>query len=236
MSDGRSLLPQAKSGSLSTRILKYFLTFSQRAVSIDELLEAFWPETVPDGRTRHRLTVQISRLRSMLGADALHCSPTQGYQLILQDDWSYDVPQFEGFVKEARTLWQAGNYDLAEARYLRAERLYRGDFLEEERYEEFVQERRSELRDKYEAALEVLADRSAQLGRYGEALERYRKLVSSEILRESVLEKLLRCLAAVGDRVAAHQELERFCQRIQDSTGLPAEASTRDLLLTLFAS
>jgi len=236
LADGRSLLPQAKSGSLSTRILKYFLTFSQRAVSIDELLEAFWPDTIPDGRTRHRLTVQISRLRSMLGADALHCSPTQGYQLILQDDWSYDVPQFEGFVKEARALWQAGNYDLAEARYLRAERLYRGDFLEEERYEEFVQERRNELRDKYEAALEVLADRSAQLGRYGEALERYRKLVSSDILRESVLEKLLRCLAAVGDRVAAHQELERFCQRIQESTGLPAEASTRDLLVNLFAS
>jgi DNA-binding SARP family transcriptional activator len=233
--DGQPQLTRAN--QMAVRILKYFLTFSQRPISADELLEAFWPESVPGSRSRHRLTAQISKLRGLLGSDRiLVCCPSQGYQLIPGSDWSYDVSDFERLVAEARTHWQRGNTDLAEARYLRAEQLYRGDFLEDDRYEEFIQTRREELRARYEASLELLADRAVQRGRYQDALDRYRILVSGEMLRESVLEKLLRCLAALGDRAAAHQELESFCRRVQEHTGLPAEASTRSLLVALFAS
>ncbi len=235
LANGESRLPQAPA-RMSLRILKYFLTFPQRTISVDELLDVFWPDEAPDVKTRHRLTVQISRVRTMMGTDVLPCSPNQGYQLVLPPDWSYDVLEFERFIGEGRAFFQCGSQELAEARYLRAEQLYRGDFLEEERYEEFIAARRDELRGKWEMALEFLADRAAQRGRYSDALERYRKLVSGETLRESVMEKLLRCLAALGDRAAARQELEKFCQRIQEHTGLPAEPSTRSLLVTLFAS
>lgn len=235
LAGGESRLPQAPA-RMSLRILKYFLTFAPRAISIDELLEAFWPHEAPDAKTRHRLTVQVSRVRTMLGGDVLPCSPNTGYQLVLPPDWSYDVADFERLINEGRSFSQRGTHDIAEARYLRAEQLYRGDFVEEERYEEFIIPRREELRAKYEMALEYLADRAAQRGRFTEALERYRRLVSGDILRESVMEKLLRCLAALGDRAAAHQELDKFCKRIQEHTGLPAEASTRSLLVTLFAS
>ncbi len=107
-----------------------------------------------------------------------------------------DVDAFE---EAARTARRAGE----PAAYRAAVELYTGELLPEDRYEEWAQYRREELRETYLTLLRDLAGIHEDRGEYGAAVEALRRAVSEEPLREEAHTGLMRLYALSGRKSEA---------------------------------
>jgi DNA-binding SARP family transcriptional activator len=140
-------------------------------------MEALWPEQDPRALS-NRLSVALSTLRGVLDPEARHASDhfvsTSGDALVLQlGNVDVDV---EAFLKQAGrglSLWDGGRADEARPRLEAAEAAYVGDFLEEDRYEEWAAPLREEARAVYLALAAALGD-IAEASRQPDTAIRYR--------------------------------------------------------------
>ena len=89
---------------------------------------------------------------------------------------------------------------------------YTGELLPEDRYEEWAQERREELRETYLSLLGDLAGLYEQRDEYGQGIETLRKVVSVEPAREETHAGIIRLLALQGQRWKAIGQYERLRQ------------------------
>jgi DNA-binding SARP family transcriptional activator len=106
------------------------------------LLEILWPETDPEIAS-NRLKAVMHHLRKALSPDdsgsILYINYHNGcYELSPEAHIWVDVSVFEERQKRARKLELGGHLNEAISLYLEATNLYRGDFLEEDRYEEWT--------------------------------------------------------------------------------------------------
>ena len=129
--------------SLKARsIFKYLIAHKRKAVSKDKLMEIFWPKADPKA-ARRNLHQAIYILRHTL---------QEGYpdfQPILFEHGCYsldptlriwvDFIEFERQIQAGEWLERAGRSLETAAEYSQAEALYRGDFLEEDLYEDWPQ-------------------------------------------------------------------------------------------------
>ncbi|MGH3088598.1 MAG: ATP-binding protein, partial [Rubrobacteraceae bacterium] len=106
--------------------------------------------------------------------------------------------------------------------YRAATELYAGELLPEDRYEEWADERRGELRSLYISLLVELAAFYEANGEYAPAIEALRKVVAGEGSHEGAHVALMRLFALRGERVGA---LSQFGE-LEDALGrLGAEPS-----------
>ena len=140
-------------------IFKYLVTNRERPVDKEVLMELFWPEATPDA-ARNNLNVAIYGLRQALRQVQPHFS-----HLLFQDDCYLLNPDFQiwvdcetfiDIIKNARTLEHRGDLDGALRSYCAAEAMYLGEFMEEDRYEEWPAIHRQHLQDEYLSLLERL--------------------------------------------------------------------------------
>jgi ATP/maltotriose-dependent transcriptional regulator MalT/DNA-binding SARP family transcriptional activator len=158
-------------------LLKILVARRGRATPRDVLMEALWPEQDPRALS-NRLSVALSTLRGVLDPEARHASDhfvsTSGDALVLQlGNVDVDV---EAFLKQAGrglSLWDGRRADEARPRLEAAEAAYVGDFLEEDRYEEWAAPLREEARAVYLALAAALGD-IAEASRQPDTAIRYR--------------------------------------------------------------
>jgi DNA-binding SARP family transcriptional activator len=129
--------------------LQVLLTRRGRVVPADQLLEILWPDDDPDAG-RKRLHVRISQLRRALDPESSSppiVTAEGGYAFSAEAGCWIDVAEFEAQAERGRQCQEDG--DLAEAvtAYAAASSLYRGDFLEEDLYEDWAFVERERLRE-----------------------------------------------------------------------------------------
>ena len=84
--------PVGLGGARQRAVLAYLLINRGEAVSVDRIVDALWGESPPATATK-TVQVYVSRLRKLLGADAL-ATRGHGYALIAEPD-SVDADRFE---------------------------------------------------------------------------------------------------------------------------------------------
>lgn len=139
-------------------VLQYLLTHRGRPVHREMLSAAVWPDETGD-RVWERLRVLVYFLRQTLreagvSGEVIGTSES-GYFLNTAAIW-VDADVFERRVREARRLEAAGHRDLAREFYEEAELLYRGEFMADAPYEDFVHEEQLRLGMLHEAVREQL--------------------------------------------------------------------------------
>lgn len=231
--------PVHRNRVLPQRIFKYLLARYDATISLEALMEVFWPEQ-PPARARNNLNSNVNFLRKTLQPKAEHSRSlihldAQGYRLRLDDDVRLDVADFERLLAEATAMRRSGDLDAAHARYLRAEGLCKGGFFEEDVYEDWLQGRRERVEQGYREATTFLAERAMDAGHPGEAVEWYRKRLSRDPVDEIALQSLLRCHAAIGDRASARRDYEEFRRAMAESLDMEPSAETRLLMERLQA-
>ncbi|MBI3926002.1 MAG: AAA family ATPase [Armatimonadetes bacterium] len=218
------------------RLFKYLLCKAERLTPVDVIMEEFWPES-PPSKARHNLSVHLSSLRKILRGCCQESEfitrNGQGYRLALGPNVDYDVREFERLADEGHAARRDEDLERAIARFLRAESLYRGDFLCDDLYDDWIEQRRIELRRRYLNVAEFLADRASEEQRYGEAANRYRKLLELDPVSETIFQKMSRCHALMGDRSSLVRDYERFHEAMLELTGLEPASSTQDLVSRL---
>ncbi len=142
---------EAWHGQRGQMLLKYLLARRGRSCPRDVLIDAFWPEIEP-GRARNRLHVALSALRRSL-RDAAGASVVEfhegSYRINPAVRLDLDVDAFEGLLARARRGEREGSAEEAIEAYAGALALYRGDFLDDDLYEDWTVMPREALHSAY---------------------------------------------------------------------------------------
>ena len=133
-----------------------------------------------------------------------------------------DVRAFEEVASSARR-----SRDLSA--YRAALELYAGDLLPEDRYEEWTQSRREELRQSYIALLIELAGLSEELNENNVAIEALRKVTATEPTLEEAHAALMRLQALSGQPERALIQYERLRDVLSRELGTDPSPPTRRL-------
>jgi len=152
------------------QLLKYLVCHRDRAVHVEELAEAFWPEAGLGAVSTVRHFIHTLRDRLEPGRAKRAPSPfvitrDGGYRLDLQHV-SVDVIEFEQHIA-------AGELEHAVA-------LYRGDLLADEPYADWAFGERERVRALAAGALRTLAERAAAQGDLEGAAGRWQRIVEME--------------------------------------------------------
>jgi PAS domain S-box-containing protein len=197
---GRSIDVAKWKRKQAVTLLKYLTTQLDRPVHRERLLDCLWPD-VDRSRGWGRLKVTTYYLRRELRANGMSDDvvKTVGNAYLLRRDAVWlDADVFERLVTEGRALQDEAQWSDALDRYVEAQRLYRGDYLEEETFADWCAEERERLHELYLEMLARAAECHAELGQYAAVVQIYRKALVFDPCRESFHCLLMKYLVKDG--------------------------------------
>ena len=207
-----------------TRILfLYLLAHRPRQVPRDELLEALWPDLAPNSASL-ALNTTFSDLRKLLEPFLGKGMPSrylahegECYWVIPSSDIWYDVQAFEKAAQAGASTLRA------------AQELYRGDFLPEEPYLDWVIRERERMRSTYLNLLMATLDQKMHQGAWHEGIDLARHMIEQEPWLEEVWRAQMTCLVMLGRRSEALQVYLTGACSLRDELGVEPSSETRVL-------
>ncbi|MBE0431752.1 MAG: hypothetical protein IBX67_08000 [Dehalococcoidia bacterium] len=197
---------------------QYLMSRPREPVVKDILMDVIWPECDPQAASNN-LKVAMHGVRQTISR-LFHSS--EGFPHILFLQGSYltnpeiqlwvDVEEFEKHWRLGRRLEKEGKVAEAMWEFEQAEELYRGDYLEDEPYEEWTLLRREALKDVYLIILGKLADYSVRHADYESHITYCQKILAKDPCREDAYRWLMRCYSRLGQRNHALRWYE-ICRR-----------------------
>jgi len=224
-------------GRQGRRALVYLALERARPVPIEELADAVWGTATPSGGWEAALSAIVSKLRAGLrGLDARSTVTTAGgcYQLTLPPDAWVDVEAARRALDEAegharagrlREVWGPANV----AASITARPLLGGADGE------WITRTRATLRDTRVRALECLAAVASANGEHPLAAQLAREVVELEPFRETGWRRLMRALAAAGNRAEAVRAYTRCKKLLADELGVAPAPETEAVVAELRA-
>jgi len=190
-------------------ILKILLTRRGESVSADELIECLWPGSDPKAAYAD-LGTQINNARAALEPDLPRLGDStfivrQGatYTFNFMANVEVDAQQLRRFVSEGYHHERGGQAAEAQQDYESARALYQGDYLPDNRFDQWAIQERSALQALYTEALNRLADLYAADGKLDQAIEAATRSLQVDSYIESTYRRLMRYQTCKGNRKAA---------------------------------
>gem|GEM_PF-2065126 len=205
------------------KLFKLLLLAPQRQMHKEQLMEYLWPEKSPEAAANnlHRTLFILRRV--------LQTTPQQTPIVLFKDNvislnpsqiaW-VDFEAFEQYAALARQ--DAEQLEPAE----QAIKLYTGDFLPEDLYEDWAVERRESLRRTYLEMLKHAALLYAERQEYAVAIEQLCTVLQHEPADESVQRTLMRLYSQVGERHLALRLYQQSSKFLRTELGIEPSAET----------
>ncbi len=230
--DGRLLRESQLGGPQGRFVLAHLVTERKRAVTQAELAEGLWPESLPASWTL-ALSAIVSRLRSRLAGVGLPRSHIIGnafgcYQFTPPGETWVDVEAALAGVDAAEGALVAGNPQAAYGPSLIATTILRRPFLPGHDGP-WVDERRAMLASSLVRAIDCRVDALIANRELVLALTHAREAVRLEPYRESGYRRLMRVLAANGDRAEAIRAYNQCRDLLEQELGVTPSAETESL-------
>jgi predicted ATPase/DNA-binding SARP family transcriptional activator/DNA-binding CsgD family transcriptional regulator len=210
----------------AARLVKLLALAEGHRLNREQAMEWLWPDLDAKAASNnlHRTLYFARRLLEPEASDAAsRYLRLQGEQLRLcpQGPLWVDVEAFEEATATAR-------YSREPAAYRVALELYAGELLPKDRYEEWAERRREELRNLYLALLLELARLYEERKEFGEAIETLGRVVAEEPTHERAHVGLMRLYALLGRRREALRHYERLREALFKEFGTePEEEASR---------
>src|SRR6266852_7091599 len=231
--NGDRLLRESQLGGPQGRfVFAYLVTERKQAVAQSDLAEAVWPESLPVSWTL-ALSAIVSRLRARLGGVGLPRARIIGnafgcYQFTPPGETWVDVEAALAGVDAAEGALSAGNPQAAYGSSLIATTTLRRPFLPGHEGS-WVDARRAMLASSLVRALDCRVDALIANQELVLALTHAREAVRLEPYRESGFRRLMRVLAAHGDRAEAIRAYNECRDLLQRELGVAPAAETEAL-------
>lgn len=231
--DGTTIPDDAWRVSKAKSLVKALALAHGHALHREALMDMLWPELSYEAAAnnlRYNLYVTRRIIRSALDNPELDLVVRHGDMLALSDEIPIqtDVELFESAAAAAQES------DDLDALY-RAERLYAGELLPEDRYADWTAARREMLRSTHLALLIKIASLHEQRSEYAPAIEALQPALLEEPALEKVHLDLMRLYALSGQRGRAlyqYRQLENALARELDAAPAP---ESRDLYADILA-
>ncbi len=213
-------------------IFKFLVTQRERPIGKEILMDLFWPSSKPDA-ARNNLNVAIYSLRRALARVCQFCSVvlfrSDCYLLNPEVDIWVDYEQFMNHLAEGRALERQGELDLAMEMYRSADVLYRGEFLEEDRYEDWPDPMRRSLRGEYVTLLNRLSEYCLEQGNYGDCVSFCSKSLAVDSCCEESHRRLMTCWSRQGMSHLAVRQYHVCWNALTRELELQPSRATREL-------
>ncbi|HXV44337.1 MAG TPA: BTAD domain-containing putative transcriptional regulator [Anaerolineae bacterium] len=213
-------------------IFKYLITHQGTPISKDALMEVFWPEADPEA-ARRNLHQAIYSLRQTLKQGQSDFQAIQFendcYQLNPELKVWLDCAQFEWHAQAGQRLEAAGQWPAAAVEYNLAEELYRGDFLEEDLYEDWTALPRERRRNMYLDIADRLSEYYFQQGEHAAAITLCQKILAQDNCHEQAHRRLMECYQIQGQRRLAVRQYQLCVQTLKTELDVPPSVETQTL-------
>jgi DNA-binding SARP family transcriptional activator len=197
----------------------------------EQLMEALWPDLGTNAASNNLRRVLYSTRKTLDPAvGSRYLASEEGWLALCPGGTLWvDVEAFEEAAATARR-------EREPAAYRAAIELYAGELLPADRYEEWAEDRRQELRRLDLALLVELADIYEERGENGPAIEALTTVTAGEPAHEEAHAALMRLYALSGRQAEALRQYERLKEALSKELGVGPNASSRALREEIFSS
>ncbi len=216
-------------------LMKVLVHARGRSVSFGRLHELLWPNRSAQ-TAANCLHTDLTYVRRALEGEAhvSRASPyiyrsDSGYMLVRSNAW-IDVDEFHRGYRSGQAAIRDGRLEAAVEEFERATRLYRGDYLEEDMYEEWAAETREWLRERYLGMLATLGVQYMALRRYDDAADAARLMLERDPLREQGSRVLMMARHFQGEKAGALQVYRRLSDLLATELQTEPAEETKMLL------
>ena len=217
--------------SKSTSLFKYLVTHRERPITKEVLMELFWPNVDPDN-ARNSLNVAIYRVRQALstGSSFPHVLFHDNRYLLNPDlDVRVDVEAFVEHIRNAHAHSRRGDQASMIDAYHAAEALYRGQFLEEDRYETWITPIRQSLQKDYLKLLDTLSRFYFDQEDYESCVGICNKVLAVDACQEEAHCLMMRCYSRQKRTNLAVRQFQNCVEALKRELGVVPSLSTIEM-------
>ncbi len=185
----------------------YLLTNRHKKNDREVILEIFWPDMKPQVASNNFSSCLYS-LRQIFGMEKI--AYKKGFCWLVKEETWCDVDDFEEAFKAGQKEHIDGNIEEALNLYEQTVSLYRGDYLEEYVFEDWIINERERLKLLYTRTLFEMADIYASRSSYLEAAETLEKVPYSEVSDDQFLYNLTNYYIMGGNRGKAIKRFKHY--------------------------
>jgi DNA-binding SARP family transcriptional activator len=213
-------------------IFKYLVTNRGRPIAKEVLMDLFWPEADPDA-ARNNLNVAIYGLRQAFREDDTDFSHVlyQNEHYLLNSELQVwlDVEEFMAHFQSGHRLQREGLVTEAVREYHAAEALYQGEFLEEDRYEEWLMPLRRQITSNYLELLERLSQYYFNKEEYASCISICRSMLSNDPCLEDAHCRLICCHYRQGQQHLALRQYHQCVKALKEELEVAPGPKTEEL-------
>ena len=238
LSVGSEGIPESRWKSKKARtLMKYLLCMRDKGFLDKEILmELLWPNEDPQKSAR-RFHVALAALRKVLepsiikGTKSSYIKRSGGaYRIDIGKDGHLDIEAFKTLFKRA-TKFKDSEESIP--LYMKVESLYRGDFLQEDPYEQWCVDEREKYRQNYLFALKKIIHYHEKKQDYATCISYAEKYLKIEPYEENVLRSLMQYYAFNGNKPMIIRIYEKFKTSIHQELDCAPSHETETLYTQL---
>ncbi len=213
-------------------LLQLLVINKGRRLPRDEIIETLWPG-MPLNKGLANLYNALSSLRKILETGkhskiSIIRLESEYCWLEWNEDYFYDVDQFLeyyrlGKVKEREDISECLNA------YEKAIQIYSGDFLNEERYLDWIEQERKRLREIFISILSQIASIYIQRQAYNRAIEYHHEILKLDPCIEKSHRELMLCYWKLNDKKRAIEQYKDCAKVFKQQLGLEPAIETKRL-------
>ncbi len=234
--DGELLPPQAWKRRKTQTLLKILLLERGQTFTQDQLVEWLFPDAHPF-KALQNLHGRISELRKLLESDLMKgtdsmfiLSPSKGhYQFNPQIECKIDTEIFQTKFKQGNTYLDEQDLIKASKYFQQAIDVYQGDYLQEDRYEDWAIFHHQQWQQRYLDALIKLAECQMAQSQYQQAIALIDRGMKIDVSREQLYRTLMQCYAHLGELGEVGKVYQRCVQVLQDELQVQPARQTEQL-------
>jgi DNA-binding SARP family transcriptional activator len=211
-------------------VFKYLVTHREHPTAKEVLMELFWPGVDPDA-ARNSLNVAIYGLRQALR----QARPSFSHVLFQNDCYLLnpnmqvwvDIEAFAEHLADGQDLENHRKQVVAMREYRAAEALYQGEFLQEDRYEDWPIAQRQRLQDDYLNLLNRLSHHCFHQEDYVTCTTLGAKMIAVDACCEEAHRMLMRCHSRQAQPYLALRQYHLCVETLKEDLDVaPAPATT----------
>lgn len=230
---GMLVCDDTSGGRRAVQLLKYLTANIGKRVRKEHIADLLWPD-LPGDLAANNLRGTLHTLRQMLapGGPAISSAiKTERGSLCLDldDDYYYDVQQFNALLDQAGATERAGHLEEAITIYEQVASVYRGPYLEMEEDVEWIIYEREQLRERFASVLVRLADLYIETGNYENAIAVAQRAIQEDWRREAAHRVLMVAYYKSERRNNALITYQNVVDSFKEKLGIAPMLQTREL-------
>ena len=206
-------------------LLKLLIVYRKTGIMKERVYDLFWPRYSYKS-ARDNLNTIIYRLRKLLNSKDDFLYTDVNSIRFKENTVITDADRFLDFISMGSEAEKNGNREVSTRMYRSAIELYKGDFLDNDLYFDFIRDERENLRSKFRNLLFKMVLLSLNSADFREALEWSKRLIDADPLCEPAYRMLMIASAAVGNRSEIPRLFDKLDKKLQAYYKVTADEKT----------